>query len=264
MRRWTALFCITLALGLLTGPGHAREDAKLSYGVHVHGVDGPVSARFVETRNYLNRDFTVHMFDFPVVSHGRDEITFTVHHPDFRMGALKVEARPIASAAAQHPVDVQVTPVGEDKYKVESRTPLSDDRILLVDLGCCVNGVYGVSLGQPRAAILKAFGRGTDRNPVTAESTLDDVTDALPDDVQLRELQAYWATRVAQEKATEHFEFVKEVWSQYEAAETTDKRIGKLKHVRSVAERYLEEHPEGREREEVKAMLEKVRSKLDV
>jgi hypothetical protein len=243
---------------------HAAADEIEDYGVYVKSSDGYVALDTVPNRSHLQYDFTGSMFDFPVVERSGEGLELVVHYPDFHPAILDVEARPMASAAARHPLEVSVAPMGDDRFRVTADGGIGTDRIVLVNLGCCVDGVYGVALGEPRAAIKEHFAEGAELNPVSAEYVLARVVDAVPDDSVLSELHAYWQKRVAQKEASEHFAFIEKVWSQYEQAEGADARIDKLQHVRSLCNQYLEDHPEGRERDQVKDLLTQAESKLDV
>lgn len=264
MTRFLTRTIVTLSLCLIASVSHAELQGLSQYGVYVEGRNGYVAADSMPTRRHLGYDFTEKMFGFPVAQRGNQALELIVHYPDFHPGLLRVEARPMATAAARSPIAVSVEPLGNDQYRITAQKQVPDNRIVLVDLGCCVAGVHGIALSDPKAAIRKAYAKGADVNPVTAEQILGKTVAAVPGDSDLKRLHGYWRTRVAQEKATEHYAFIRKVWGRYESAEGSAARLKQLQHVKSLCQQYLENDANGRERDKVKALLAKVEDKLDV
>lgn len=262
-RAMSLLGTLFLFLAIATA-APASEDATDAYGVYMKTDDGYTALERIPSRRHLRYDFTGEMFDFPIVNRPDGKVELVVHYPDFHPSILQVEARSMASATARSPVEVSIAPMEGDKYRVTTAEEVAEDRILLVHLGCCVDGVYGAALSDPRSTIMAHFAEGKDLNPASAAHVMSEVTDAVPDDAKLQDLHAYWQRQEALEEATEHYAFIEKIWAQYEAAEGAEARIGKLEDVQSLCKQYLEDHPEGRERGDVKALLERVEKKLDV
>lgn len=253
-----------LGVGLTLSVAHAELSGTESYGVFIQSADGYVAAERLESFRWLNFDATARMMTFPAVERDNENLELIVHHPDFRPGAFELEARPVTEAAAHHPQPFSVTPLGDDRFRITVREPVSDGNVVLVALGCCIDGVHGVMLGDAAQAVKSAFAEGADLNPASAEHTLERIVRAVPGDEELEALHAHWQLRLAQREATRHFEFIEEIWANYENAEDVDTRIDTLRHVRSLTESYLEDHPNGLERDQVQRMKNQATQRLDI
>lgn len=258
----TLIGFLIVVLGVSTTD--AQVDRIESYGVYVKSKDGYMRPQQISEWRQLNFDPTARMFDFPIIHRGNQKLELVIYYPSFHPGPFQLEARPIESPGKRKPLKTRITPEQGDRYVVETKSEVPDDHLVMINLSCCVEGVYGLALQDPKSVIMDTYAKGSDANPVTVEQHLSTIVEALPDDDDIAKLHEYWQKRVAQEEATEHFQFIKNVWEKYESAESADKRIEHLKHIKSITKDYLEGHPQGRERDQVKEMLEKAKSKLDI
>lgn len=250
---------------LVAGWAQAELEGTDSYGVYIKAQDEYVATQQIDAFSRLNFDPTSRMFDFPVIDRGDSEgVELVVHHPDFHPGPFQAEARPIDTPGERKPLEVSITPQDNDKYVIETDESVPDDHLIMVSLGCCIDGVNGAALTEPKPVVTEAFAEGSEGNPAAVEQKLATMAEALPDDDEIAALHDHWQTRVAQEEATEHFEFIQGVWEEYENAEETEERITQLQRIENVTQNYLDDHPEGREREEVKEMQEEAQEKLDI
>jgi|GEM_PF-6052205 len=251
------LFFCTLA--------QAELEGTENYGVYVQSAEGFVQAPGSSSIRRINRDFTTAMFDFPVIVRDTERLELIVHHPDFHPDFLELHARPMSMAGSRSgALDTDVRPEGDDRYRIMVRQPIPDDHIVLIMAHCCFGGVHGVALDSPRDVIFAAYGEGKGVSPGAAENTLGLVADALPDDEEVADLHAYWQMREQQRDATRFFEFVESLWAQYESAEGAEARIQALQRVKNHTEHYLEEYPQGLERDEIAEMDKKATQGLDI
>ncbi|KAB7623922.1 hypothetical protein [Alkalilimnicola sp. S0819] len=256
---------LVVLLGLaVLGLAQAAPPGTEAYGLYLKTGEDYIPARSLPNIPYLNHDFTAHMFDFPVANRGNETVELLVHYPEFHPGRFTLEARPIALAGARAPIPVNIAPLGEDRFRVTSTEAVPDTHLLVADLSCCVQGVHGIALGEPAAVLLEAYAAERDLNPVRAEHTLGKALRGQAQNTQLQALHAHWRTRVAQAKASEHYAFIESVQQQYERAEGPEQRYKKLRHLRSVSEQYLKNHPQGLERAQVQKLLDTVNDKLNV
>ncbi|RFA34120.1 hypothetical protein [Alkalilimnicola ehrlichii] len=154
--------------------------------------------------------------------------------------------------------------MGDDRYRIESSEPVADDFVVLVNLGCCIAGIQGAALGEPLPAMLNAYRKGQDLNPASAEQVVGRMQRALPDNEDVAELHRYWVRRLAQREASRHYEFIEGIWATFERAEDLETRIETLQHVRRLAENYLNDHPDGLEREQVEQLHREATGRLEI
>src|SRR5690625_1588808 len=150
-------FAISIAMRLFLTVAHAELPGTESYGVYVQSADGYVAAQRLESIHWLNFDATARMMTFPTVERDRESLELISHHPDFRRGALALEARPVTEAAASHPQPHSITPLGNDRFRISVNEPVADGAVVLVALGCCIDGVHGAMLGDAVEAVLANF-----------------------------------------------------------------------------------------------------------
>lgn len=255
---------VIAAIGLIVTVAHADISGTDAHGVYLHTDNGYVAAQQLDSFNRLNFDASVAMMSLPALQRSGDKLQVLVHHPDFHPSFFEMDARPVQFTAAPNPLDHTVTPLGDNRYKITVNKPINDGHVVLVNLDCCFASIHGAMLGDPIEAIKAAFAKGSDQNPASAEHTLNRISSAMPDNAEIADLRSYWEIRLAQRDATREFEFVESIWTRFENTEGSDSRIDALRHFKSVAEAYLNKHPQGLEKDQVQSMLKQAEERLNI
>lgn len=248
--------------GIAFSQTYQEVDDINQHGVYVKGKNGYEPAQVISQLYNLNYDFSSRVLQLPVVVRADQALELIIHQPDMRADFFTVEARSMGSLAARSQVTSRIETISDDVYRL-TFDEVPDDRVVLVDLGCCHRAIHAVALSAPKPTLLRIYGKGQDHNPVSAEHALSRIVSGAEDD-ELSALHQHWQLRVAQKKASENYAFIQTVWERYEAGETPDERFKALRHVRKLCENYLAEHEQGIERTEVQRLLETADNKLNI
>ena len=264
LTNWMAGLCLATLSGIALGDAATEAMEIEQYGVYLKTRSGYQSLPPVRGLDSLNYDFSSRLLTLPVARDAVQPLEIVIHSPDFHPDWSRFEARPMHTPGGNAVVYPSITPLADDRFKLTFDEVTTDDRTLLLDTGCCRANVFAVNLSDPEPRLLELFAPETDHNPVSAEFVLGRILSRVDGSEELNALHEHWQTQVQIKEASDYFVYIDEAWRSYQDGETTGDRIDALQRVRDMAERYIEDFPQGQELEVVKEWLVVANTKLDV
>lgn len=241
----------------------AEEGSDANATAYIKVVDGYRPLTRIEGMDYLNYDFSSRLFAMPVMEDIEQPVTLMFQSEHFVAEWTNIETRHIETLGMNAEAEYTVDKLSDEQYEVTLSNPTDSDRILLVNLGWHTDAVYGVALADPVAELESLYGPDTDHNPVSAEYTLGLMASQADAPEAVQDLHQYWVDEITRAQAADFFDYVEESWEEYENAEAATDRLSALEEVQELAETYLDDFPNGAERDQVRSRLDDATKRLD-
>lgn len=216
----------------------------------------------IDGLEHLDFDFSSRLFTLPVVEDVEQPVKLLLQSEHFMAEWTRVDTRHIETLGMNAEAQFSVDKLDDDKYELTLNQPTETHRVILVNLGWHTNAVYGVALTDPAAVLETLYGPGTDHSPVSAEYTLGMMARQPNAPQTILDLHRHWLDEISRSQATDFFGRIESAWEDYEKADGAAERLSNLEDVKEMAENYLADFPQGRERDTVEARLKTASEKL--
>ncbi len=234
------------------------ENNITQFGIYIKGNNSYIPMATINNTSFPEfKDLK----KIPSIERNDDKLELIIYSDNFKETYFTALSRKLALAGANEDINFNVSPMDkENMYKLSTNAILPNGRFIFIPIGW--NEILAVFLGDAQKEVVTFFSNMELKPSYSASQDLEATLKVFPENTELAALLPKWQKVESREKEISDYQYVEDVWQQYQEAEKIALKVRYLEKLQVELNGFLNSHPDGTKLTECKERQTEIDAEL--